>query len=320
MPDLQPKLLPINDLISHYLISNVRHEQDLGKALQRLSRAVFHKGGLPQAALPSAVAGLQDEPFVTHDVSTALTNYLKLLAGTDVTLTEDSAAKTLTIANVGTGVDVNKRWAYIALTGIGGTPNKEMGTGDQALIVSGVLGSVNPTATEFRLGDITTGATINNQANISGSSNMFSLGLDFNIYAYMAVPSSANIRLWFAISTGSAANHASSDGPGNDYAAFRYSTAVPDTNWQCITKVSPTETKTDSGQAPSSTGKLFSMHYSGADGTVTFKIDGTQVAQHTTNLPASTTGLGYRLVVTTLTGAAKHFEMGWLYWEAFKAA
>lgn len=79
---------PVDDLLMEWLNSQVRREQDIAKAIKRLSDTVM-RGNLEL-----------DQSFLTHEAEDVklLTNYLKEVAGAGITFTDDTIARTRTIA------------------------------------------------------------------------------------------------------------------------------------------------------------------------------------------------------------------------------
>ena len=106
----------------------------------------------------------------------------------------------------------------------------------------------------------------------------------------------AAVRLWFVMGTFYTGNIANlrSDAPSSvSYFGFRYSTAAPDTNWQCVSAKSGVgQTVVDSGVAVTAdqTGDTLSVLVSST--ALQFYINGNFITTITTNLPATTTHLG----------------------------
>jgi len=99
-------------------------------------------------------------------------------------------------------------------------------------------------------------------------------------------------------------NDTTSNGVGSSEIGFRYDRATDGANWQCITRSGGTETKTDSGVAvtASTTGanmQVLEFTVNEAASSVTFQIDGVDVATHTTNIPANRMGYGCEIEAST---------------------
>ena len=93
-------------------------------------------------------------------------------------------------------------------------------------------------------------------------------------------------------------------GGGSNEIGFRYDRLTDGGNWQCITRLSSTETKTNSGVAvtASSTGanmQTLEFVVNEAATEVLFYIDGVLVATHTTNIPQARVGYGVEMEALT---------------------
>ena len=303
--------------IINQLKESVENAKDV-RALQDSFRRIIEAF----EAVEDSVNGNFNDPALEYGLLTHrledprfLPNYLRLIAGSNITLTRNNSNKTMEVATAAANFDPNKRFAYIAPTGLGSIDSRAVG--DSASVIAGSSSFLTVTSTEFPLWQFLTGGVSGNAGGIVGAANVLSLGLKLNIYAYLADSQIFTIRKWFAVTSLSGASQAANDSPAGDYIGFRFSTGVPDTNLQCITKVTPNETVVDSGIAASATGKLFSMHFSGA-GTIIFKINGVQVGQSSTNIPAGTVAMKYVISIATLQSAAAFGEFGWMYYEVFK--
>jgi hypothetical protein len=83
-----------------------------------------------------------------------------------------------------------------------------------------------------------------------------------------------------------------------DGAYFRYTDVGASPNWKCVTRSNSTETVTDSGVAAVTTFEKFEIVVNAAGTSVAFKINGTTVATHTTNIPTAAnrfTGVGWKI-------------------------
>jgi len=82
------------------------------------------------------------------------------------------------------------------------------------------------------------------------------------------------------------------DAGATDGIYFRYSPADGDTNWFAVTEASGTATETDSSVTPAvDTWVNFRIEVNAGGTSVVFKLDGSTVATHTTNIPSSSTGM-----------------------------
>lgn len=79
----------------------------------------------------------------------------------------------------------------------------------------------------------------------------------------------------------------------NDGVFFRYAHSVNSGKWQCVTRKANVETASDSGiTAVAGTDRLFEIVVNAGGTSVDFKIDGSVVATHTTNIPVVGIGFG----------------------------
>ena len=90
---------------------------------------------------------------------------------------------------------------------------------------------------------------------------------------------------------------------------FRYDRATDGANWQCITRASGSETKTDSGVAVNAgtTGTMQTLSIVVAEdgSSVVFQIGESTVATHTTRIPTSSGRLGYGAAILKSAGTTE---------------
>lgn len=190
-------------------------------------------------------------------------------------------------------------------------------TGD-AVAVLGTGGNVAPTALVPWLNtSLTSGAVSGNQGGVgSGFGNFWFSGK----LAFAAqVVTGSNIaasRIWIGVANTSWAAMLGTDTPAASAlsgACFRYSTALGDTTWKCVTFDGVAQTVTDSAVTVTvSNSRKFEISDDGT--TTTFKIDGAVVATNSTNRPSNVAvrqGAG----VQTLEAVAKAISVGWLSTE-----
>jgi len=156
-----------------------------------------------------------------------------------------------------------------------------------------------------------TSATINNRGTTSGGSTGPAGKLRVHV-SHVTLAQTTNCRLFCVFS-----NSAFTDGdtPTGDYAGFRYSTNVPDTNWQCITNNNSGIGVTDSGVAVSTNEVLLSVTYNtiAATPSCRFYINRNLVAVRTASLPrTSLSAYCWRVFLTTLEGATKEVDVSFL--------
>jgi hypothetical protein len=207
------------------------------------------------------------------------------------------------------------RWQYIAPAN-----STTFGSVGGAMYAAGSNTAVAADANDGFMILSRTGATTGNHAELESATAAYRTERNPYMEAYATVSTTADIRYWIGF-TNTAENPMSATGSaaGMVIAMFRYSSAVPDTNWQCVTNDIGNDvgTVTDSGVAVGTTGKKFAIAVNvGVD--VKFYIDGTLVCTNTTNLP--TTGINTYLmsVVTTLADAIIGMKVGYLYGEVSK--
>ena len=114
------------------------------------------------------------------------------------------------------------------------------------------------------------------------------------------------------------ANMVAGDTPAFSYMGFRFSTAVPDTNWQCLTdNGSGTPTVKDSGVAVAAGEYVLGILYDSVAGAANFFINRQSsvaltpklVAITTTTLPAVATLMSQFAGIATLENVAKTFNV-----------
>lgn len=133
----------------------------------------------------------------------------------------------------------------------------------------------------------------------------------------LTAASIANLRFWIGFT--SADLSAVSGAPTTQHvAAFRYDTGVDGTAfWRCVTcdGASNVTTTTTTVAISGSTAYNLRIEFDEAGGSIKFYVDETLAATHTTNRPASATGLLAQWCVTTLTSAAKRLSWSWFGME-----
>lgn len=141
-----------------------------------------------------------------------------------------------------------------------------------------------------------------------------------NIYGGAAayIVNNTAIRAWIGFSHTSAMNVDSTT--TLHVAAFRFSTVVPDTNWQCVLSNGSAMTTADSGVAPSTTAlQKFEVAEDLANSKYRFFINGNEVCSSIaqTNRPVSTTtGAIWVNNIYTQEAVAKNLRLGSYIYEA----
>src|SRR5581483_820006 len=180
-----------------------------------------------------------------------------------------------------------KRFSYTAADGVNQIGTATTFLGEVASLAvstststSGHTGTENFTWTGFapqNFGD---------QAGLCGKNNIWNNTRHIDAACSVALGRTTLIDFWFVMADAVGSNYGTQGfGPGGsvigsvvNYYGFRFSTSQGDTHFQCITNNKGTNTHTivDSGITPDTSPHIFRMTYDGT--TVTFYIDGTQVA------------------------------------------
>jgi hypothetical protein len=167
----------------------------------------------------------------------------------------------------------------------------------------------------------TTGTALGDDAYIrNGDLTYTQFRRDWNPLLVFRVKSGSAVttaQYWVGCTDGSVVQYNATD-PANNGAAFRYSTDASDTNWMAWTNDgSGGGTLTDTGVAVSAN-TAYTLRIDLGASDVTFYVNGVVKATHTTNLPGSTTSLGFIWAVSALAGsAARAFRFGRLsmWWD-----
>lgn len=118
----------------------------------------------------------------------------------------------------------------------------------------------------------------------------------------------ADVRIWVGFFGASPTG--STTAPANT-AAFCFGTDVHGTNfWRTVTSDATTP-NVNTTAAAIATGVEYVLRIEMSAAAVEFFIDDVLVATHTTNLPVSTTTVGFGAVITTLTAGAKGLRWAW---------
>jgi hypothetical protein len=116
-----------------------------------------------------------------------------------------------------------------------------------------------------------------------------------------------SVRYWVGLFSASPTGSAT---PAAHLAAFRYDTGADTTAfWRCCTDdggAAPTVTVTNVAVTAST---AYDLRIRFKSGSVEFYVNGVEVAEHTTDLPAASTMLSWYTTVTTLTAAARTVDV-----------
>jgi len=155
--------------------------------------------------------------------------------------------------------------------------------------------------------DMRTSTTLNNSAfqENSTTSSQF-LKLNTRAVFMFNLVQNSGIRSWVGFAAGTGATMmGSGDTPAVAFVGFRFSTSVPDTNWQVVTYDGANLNVIDSGVAPSTTVmQTFRIEWERNGGEVRFYIGNTLVHTANTQLPAVGTDVRIMWGVKNLVGGA----------------
>ena len=190
---------------------------------------------------------------------------------------------------------------------------------DTAGAAVGTAATVAPTTTAPRGStSLTDAGTLNAQGSIAGQANG-AIWQQKPLLQCIYAPGASNavVRRWIAIANTTPTSLLAVETPGTSGfsgAGFRFSTAIPDTNWQCVTFNGASQTLVDSGVAPAALGQQrFEISDDGT--TTTFKINGLVVATITTTRPAGSAIMRQGAGHQTLEAVAKASNVALLYLE-----
>lgn len=155
--------------------------------------------------------------------------------------------------------------------------------------------------------DLLSSTTLNNSTFFDSSTTSFRIfSLNMKSIWYLNINQNTGVRSWIGFTNQTGANmFAAADLPAVVFVGFRFSTAVPDTNWQAVVSDGTNQTVVDTGVAPSTTlPQLFHVEWSKGGGEIRFKINGNTVATITTTLPTADTAMRNVFGVKNLVGGA----------------
>lgn len=181
----------------------------------------------------------------------------------------------------------------------------------------GTASAIAPTATEGTTrNSVCPSATSGQPLGDHGNAN-WRTGRNIRFAAPAKLMENAVERIWIGMTDqATVLAMGASDTVAGNYACFRYSTAVPDTKWQCITMDNVTQTVVNSNINIDTNIHLFEVIFNDAVPNVVFRIDGVVVATITTHLPSAATLLRFVIGGQTLENVVKNIRYEWLYVEA----
>lgn len=171
--------------------------------------------------------------------------------------------------------------------------------------VTSAAGAVAANADRPQGRDMLTSTTLDNSTYFDSSTTSFRMfSLNMKSLWYMNLNQVTGIRAWVGFTNQTGANmFLAADLPAVVFVGFRFSTSVPDTNWQAVVSNGTSQTVVNTGIAPSTTlPRLLHVEWSKGGGEIRFKINGTTVATISTNLPTADTAMRNIYGVKNLVG------------------
>lgn len=153
---------------------------------------------------------------------------------------------------------------------------------------------------------LNTTTTINTVSIVDESADCTELASGPKLIQRISIPSgsTSSVRIWVAI-VPDGTSLSGVDTGAVSVVGFRFSTAVPDTNWQACSGDGTSVACTDTGTAPA-TGTNLVLEVDCRETTACrFLINGSLVATRSSTLPASGTNISHRVLVQTLNTTAK---------------
>ncbi len=261
--------------------------------------------------------------FQTNGVNNGSQQLLDLQQGTNVTLVDSGSGQVTISASGGGGNGPRKRnwrgWttdgadALTPATGQGCTPSS-----------TGTLTGITPTATTPMMVGLASGAGAGTlQAFLAdgdshSSDGSITLGT-LGIYeTQMSLIQLLHTRVWIGLGNGvkSGANFWKSDAPPEPTIGFRYSSNVPDTNFQCVVTDGTTQLTTNSGIIADTNAHIFAIEFSAPN--VLFFIDGAQVASiaiSTTTLTSASLFQGFFTIDNVASANNVTAAITYNYWD-----
>ncbi|MHC4200357.1 MAG: hypothetical protein ACYSU0_10220 [Planctomycetota bacterium] len=182
------------------------------------------------------------------------------------------------------------------------------GVGYGGNVVDGTTGNVVLAATGFVYLRFTTDAT-------TGSATGWRSGqvvarfqrpiFTMNVWPF----DNTNVRIWCGLSF---SNPTASDTPPANTMAFRYSSSADGTTWRAVTEDGTADGGTVTDTGVTAAGQTALQIDARTSGQVSFLINGTQAAVHTTNLPGAV-GLRYFLQTVTTENVAKELRISKIF-------
>jgi len=156
--------------------------------------------------------------------------------------------------------------------------------------------------------DLRTSATTNNSAYYESPTTSFRLfSLNNKTVMWVKLNETVSTRSWLGYTNATAANlFLQTETMTVVFVGFRFSTSLPDTNWQAVVCDGTSQTVVDTGVAPSTTvGQLFRIEWNRGGGEIRFYIGSALVATVITTLPTADTAMRHAYGVKNLASAAR---------------
>jgi len=156
--------------------------------------------------------------------------------------------------------------------------------------------------------DLRTSATTNNSAFYESPTTSFRLfSLNNKTVMWIKLNETTNTRSWLGYTNATGANlFLQTEVMTVVFVGFRFSTSLPDTNWQAVVCDGTSQTVVDTGVAPSTTvGQLFRIEWNRGGGEIRFYIGSALVATIITTLPTADTAMRHVYGVKNIASAAR---------------
>jgi hypothetical protein len=190
------------------------------------------------------------------------------------------------------------------------------GNGDFVTVVGAGTASLADANNPTYLNLVTTAATTGTDLGWSGGDTLMNhFGHSLRAHVWVRMVETNAVRYWFGFTSATAATMAGADDPAGDYAGFRFSDAVPENTFKCVTKDGTTQGSTDSAIAVTATDDFMLSIVWTAGVSAKFYVNGALVATRTTTLPR--TSVACRLIAygETRENVLKNLRIAHGYWE-----
>ncbi len=209
-----------------------------------------------------------------------------------------------------------RHWAYVAGTVSGGFGDTWTNANASLSAPSGSVGAFNVSRVILN-----TTSTINTPAHLYTSASNWDRGgtASANLYAQSDIQLGSAVtteRFWWVFTDQTPTTMIASDTPAGNWAGFRYSTSASDTNFMCANANAGTTTITSSGIAADLAKHTLEVFINDANSHIYFFIDGSQVCDSSTNLPAVAINMRHAISLQDLAAATRTVDVDHVYIEA----